>query len=1219
MNRRSFSILLALMLLLAAITVSVCATEENAAVNAQQCYDTLQAAVEDYTAGVIQLCSDAADITVTKDVYLDLNGHSISDVTVTGGTLYCMDSQTADYSVADGNYGKLTDVTGSVAAISRETADADYLMVTADEGISFHAVELQITAMTLRPGAAGVYYASRFSGDEVVARQVQSYGIALSVKAVPTALNMDALCAYSVCDDFAFGTNSATGTLLTGIMSESNTAEENTRNAAMPVYGRPYIQTAEGYVFGSYIARDLQTQVEAVDGILQELNASQADALLAMYQSYRSVMDLWEIPNIKALYDEIVPTEKIVTKFRGDFLYRIGNRNAVSVGSLFAAAEGVTVEDVALTVTTQSGSASGTYTAADTWTDGKLSFSGLGVVNVTVTAAGAIPVRLQLEVVEAVNTTAAMSATANNVVLLNDTGFGSVDVKNGYTLYGNGFKMTCGSDTPALDMGYAFLTMENGNLDNVQVICPNFWHASLYKANLTSEDNEVQVDGTKYRYYNARSAVMASGNNTIANSYISGGRAAIYLTSGMTVLDNTTVYGGAAANIHVLPSASGLVLRDVKLIQEPIRATAKDKTIMGMSVVLMSADGLATVPPVTLEGELIQYAWIDAEDAQYIPEDTSAIVDEVFAQTDFIHSINGQDSVNLGFVVTPADDRSTGTLVVNDNRTNKDTVPFAQTVLDIAFVGDVGIFSYTNQNGTDPAFLTKPEHTPAYNAAPLSMDYLEANEARTLTKEYNTVTGAWEYKLVVNLDASEYELDFAALQVLRQGVAIAYTVTDAEGNPVDQASKIPLTIGNVKYTLTTDDGIKIPFTTVSTREEILAPELVAANYESGLCIATSYGSTWSGAAPALEGIQVRYYSVAEGGYKTIDLVDCTPTTPGQQNGTDNTWYYEAEESDFTLMLTGGQVHSSNNIFAMPVVCEGKLYFVASSSKGLVNSGNTARMVKVTYVFRDNATGESLTFSHTWSVEENKDEQYKYTDFCGGTLTKLEGTNSGGGCVTPDTLVTLADGSKKEIQHITEEDRLLVWNFYTGRYDNVPAILLFNMGTDHYDVLHLCFEDGSVVKVINGHRFFDAGMNRFELVSKENVESFLGHEFIKTAGESYTAVRLQSYTVTREYTTSYSIMSACHYNFFVEDFLSDTFHREDAPLFEYFEIGDQMKYDELLLRQDIEKYGLYTYEEFSDYLTYEQFEALCVKYMKVSVGKGKATVEDILALITTYVK
>ena len=61
----------------------------------------------------------------------------------------------------------------------------------------------------------------------------------------------------------------------------------------------------------------------------------------------------------------------------------------------------------------------------------------------------------------------------------------------------------------------------------------------------------------------------------------------------------------------------------------------------------------------------------------------------------------------------------------------------------------------------------------------------------------------------------------------------------------------------------------------------------------------------------------------------------------------------------------------------------------------------------------------------------------------------------------------------------------------------------------------------------------------------------------------------------------------------------------------------MKYDPVQMQADIEKYGLYTYEDFADYLTYEQFMAFNVQYMKIAVGKGTYTYEGILNLIDVY--
>ncbi len=72
----------------------------------------------------------------------------------------------------------------------------------------------------------------------------------------------------------------------------------------------------------------------------------------------------------------------------------------------------------------------------------------------------------------------------------------------------------------------------------------------------------------------------------------------------------------------------------------------------------------------------------------------------------------------------------------------------------------------------------------------------------------------------------------------------------------------------------------------------------------------------------------------------------------------------------------------------------------------------------------------------------------------------------------------------------------------------------------------------------------------------------------------------------------------------------------------FEVSpDTIKIDEDAYLADIEEYGLFTYEEFAQLINVpeEMFDAFQAKYLKVSIGKGHITLEDILALIMQYGK
>ena len=277
-------------------------------------FASLQEAVEAYSQGYIKLLADEDKaVDITKDIYLDVNGYKVSGaVTVYDGyTLYGMDCQTDDFKATDSKgYGMLMDVTckgtGAVTGVAKdcELTEDGYMMAVEDNHISFHRVKLTIYAMDLRAVDAGLYYRSRIEGDEVVARTAAQYGVALSVVAAPTAENLKQDCEISAFSKFntsgAVNEDNVMGTLLSGILKEDNTQEDNIRNGGMPVYGRAYVLSNSGqYVFGETVTRTLKQQLEDVDSLWDTLSGKQRQSVLGMYNTYTAVMDGWNIPNIK--------------------------------------------------------------------------------------------------------------------------------------------------------------------------------------------------------------------------------------------------------------------------------------------------------------------------------------------------------------------------------------------------------------------------------------------------------------------------------------------------------------------------------------------------------------------------------------------------------------------------------------------------------------------------------------------------------------------------------------------------------------------------------------------------------------------------------------------------------------------------------------------------------------------------------------------------------
>ncbi len=284
------------------------------AINGNRKYDTLREAVQNAAAGdfikLINHIDSAENLTVNKDITLDFNGCTFNgSITVAKGkTLYCMDSQTADYTVADGVYTQIpvNSVSGNVAGVPLGSdyveEGCQYLKVVKDNQISFHCVNLNTYAMTLRADRCGVYYTSAFAGDEVVSQQVASYGVALSVTVPPRVDNLDKECGLSSFTGFVSGAagNSGSGTLLTNILTPDNTDAQNADNATTPIYGRAYLLTKDGqYLLGNLATRTLKQQVEEASKNWDSYDSTAKTSAVELFTAYHSVMKDWSVDNIK--------------------------------------------------------------------------------------------------------------------------------------------------------------------------------------------------------------------------------------------------------------------------------------------------------------------------------------------------------------------------------------------------------------------------------------------------------------------------------------------------------------------------------------------------------------------------------------------------------------------------------------------------------------------------------------------------------------------------------------------------------------------------------------------------------------------------------------------------------------------------------------------------------------------------------------------------------
>lgn len=278
-------------------------------------------------------------------------------------------------------------------------------------------------------------------------------------------------------------------------------------------------------------------------------------------------------------------------------------------------------------------------------------------------------------------------------------------------------------------------------------------------------------------------------------------------------------------------------------------------------------------------------------------------------------------------------------------------------------------------------------------------------------------------------------------------------------------------------------------------------------------------------------------------------------------------------------------------------------------------------------------GEQITAKITYSG--NKDKYFGYQS--GSTTIKENGKTEYGftmpdadvtlivhsnqdGCFTPDTFITLADGSMIPVKELCVGDEVLVFDHVTGEISTSPVAYISIDKAEKWETISLMFEGGVTVDVIYEHGFFDLTTGGYVMINAENVSEYVGHTFAGMAGadgETLGALKLVGYEFGEAGSEAYSVVTAKDLNHFANGML--VFTDGIDGLYNIFEYGEGMKYDEEAMAADIERYGLYTYEDWSDYLTYEQFLAYNVQYLKVSVGKGLITEEGIIALIDRFLR
>ena len=920
--------------------------------------------------------------------------------------------------------------------------------------------------------------------------------------------------------------------------------------------------------------------------------------------------------------------DKFTNKFDKDFLYRVGNDGNVALTYLFSENyANIAPANLNVKIVNVAGNASGTYTANETdWDAGYIKFSNTGVVKVTISADGANAVELNLEVVNATNRTTA--SFGGNSVLLQDVSTSGTLSTSG-VVYGNGFTVNMENAPVSEKNGAVFHLYDGAILKNLAIVGKEFTSVAM------------TVNDTNYGV----STVRAWGTVLIENCYISGCRSAVSVTGTELTIKDSVIANGVYSNVDF---RSGILnLHNVTTINEP--HAVDGKTIVGLGIVgNMTASAGRQL---NITGTLTQYNWVSQADCSNIKASgIDTIFNSVFTDSkyaDLRYTYNGTTYVNTGILSLCGDFGASavtglptnysgmqvsatiagttindgyvwtygqaGTLTAADMAYHDKTYAWASNNQGTSYVAPAFDFtgagveaengvvqisyengsSYTLSAATIKALLSPTKYGQALDCR-ITMngtDYtnkdivFDASASQTYTITY-TVVDDFVYDKLGNLTSTTYEVskDLKVFATVVDKSADAPTFTFYYGTNGKASAGTPHTaqptnsytsaikkIGEGFYIMpnvsaTTANAIGSQ--TVGT-ETVYYPIVDGINVRSGK--STDYDFT-------------RYYPV----FKAVKISD---------NGTEYT-YSETKEMPATVSWVSAEIDSGNG---------------ASSLNDGFGLYNNQYLCKIQKKAGDAEGGGTSVVKYSYTAQDGNTYIY-YVGY------RFYDEDEGGVCVTPDTLITLADGSQVRADALTGNEELLVWNHTTGAYDVAPIAYIVNHD-DWYgemEVMELMFSDGTTLNIIGEHVFYDATENRYVAVTTDDAEAYIGHSFARTdiAGETLKLVELVAVERSVYETNLYEIVTDKHLTCFTNDILSAAAYLD--PLLNIFDIDTEtFAYDPAKMMEDIETYGLYTYADFEGLISEEAFELYNAAYLKIAVGKGYIDWDTILELIDIY--
>lgn len=308
--------------------------------------------------------------------------------------------------------------------------------------------------------------------------------------------------------------------------------------------------------------------------------------------------------------------------------------------------------------------------------------------------------------------------------------------------------------------------------------------------------------------------------------------------------------------------------------------------------------------------------------------------------------------------------------------------------------------------------------------------------------------------------------------------------------------------------------------------------------------------------------------IKENGHATVTI---TPSTgyklPSAITVSGASYTYDSSTGEVVLSNPTGEV-------TITAVCESSAFTVTVNC---VNAGGYEQIYMTVYNYDASDPAAMITLYDGDSVDvavtsgqitiENGDHGLQgkagVTSVTGG-LTYVSGvvwnptyavtgngsiTFAADSCFVEGTKITLADGSTKNVEDITYDDELLVWDFYNGKLNSAkPIWIMVERVANCYKKVIL--DDGTILRLVGDggkcHRVYDVDEQKFRYANE-----CVGHRVYKQDGSIATIVSCE---IVEEQVKYYNLTTDKYLDCFAEGVLTG------SRLNNMYHIGKGMKYD-----------------------------------------------------------